>query len=498
MFYALIPRERKTRYIAGLAVLVGYLLLLLSYRYPSYAFHGTPITTKPQNVPNPSVHHELPAIDVPVTHISETHTATAYNVPSTEATQSSPLDDVDWVLSSWMDYPNPLSFQGSPPLLDPANPKPLNVLLVNDHSGVENEIHAVFHEVLTPLGVTANITYLQAITEMFEFGITDEMARKFFFENRDYCNSSLYDVIVVGDVISFSRPFLQAACRTNIILYVTQRFDFGVWGNPEFQQLLTAASGWPNVRVMVNNLWEIEYARKYRNAPLHVFAYTPSTGILSPGALDIFRGVPHTDLTNIGMDEFTMGKRDNEEVLQRMCDHLSTTCPIVIPVYNGGPMGIADRLLVHIPYQVNTMSLFENLNHGVLYILPSARLYNLWVDLGIFVIDGRGEGGESWNEALTSFVDWWRDDLQPLFFYFEEVRDLAPGSAFHKKVLREAGAKRERVRKYMEHHRSRSLGAWRQALESFHRLSDSKPLRRLSGDPDSLPVAHLPPPVPDM
>jgi hypothetical protein len=507
------PRYRKTRYVLGLVVLIS---LLLSHHYFSnQGTYDTPTTVEPQFVPNRPVLHEIPGVHLPVTQVSENHisetlsTATAPPVPSTpvhasqapnlptEVSHNAPVDDTQWILSSWMDYPNPLTFRGSPSLLTPSNSKPLNVLLINDHWGVENEVHAMFDKVLTPLGMTANFTHVSEIGKPFDYTITDEMGRKFFFEHRDYCDSSLYDLIVVGDVITFSRPFLHAGCKTNILLYVTQRFDFGVWGNKEYNEAFLAASKWPNVRVMINNVWEKEYARKYRNTDFHVFAYAPSSGILTSAAQNIL-GESRVDWTNIGVDEFTIVDRPNQRILLDMCRNLDTKCPTVISSWHGGPLGLAGRIHVHVPYQVNTMSLFENLNNGVIYVLPSARLYRTWVELGLFLIDGAGEHGKLWTEGeLSTLVDWWRSDLQPFFFYFDDVHDLAPGSAFRQKVLKEAGAKRERIKKFMEHHQNRTVDAWRQVLASFYRLPFSKPMPRLPQDVELPPVAKLPPPALD-
>lgn len=96
-----------------------------------------------------------------------------------------------------------------------------------------------------------------------------------------------------------------------------------------------------------------------------------------------------------------------------MCRNLNIKCPTVISSWHGGPLGLAGRIHVHVPYQVNTMSLFENLNNGVLYVLPSARLYKMWVELGLFLMEGAGENGRLWTEGeLSTFVDWWRSDLE--------------------------------------------------------------------------------------
>jgi len=152
-------------------------------------------------------------------------------------------------------------------------------------------------------------------------------------------------------------------------------------------------------------------------------------------------------------------------------------------------------LVVHIPYQVNTMALFENLNNGVLYILPSLRLYCAWHEEGTVTMDS---GERRWTEKeLRKFVDWYRTDLSYLFFYFDDIEDLAPKSAFREMVVKEAEAKRGAVRNYMLYHVDRTIEAWRQAVGPFPRLSDAQAVRRNVRLVGELPqVAKLPPATP--
>jgi len=408
------------------------------------------------------------------------------------------MGEFEWITSSFMDHPVVLDYKDQPGLLDTHYGTTLNVLIVNDHWGVENEIHSVIQAVVAPLGVSVNFTHVMGVAGPYDSGITEEKAKKFFFENRHYCDHEQFDLIVIGDVISYSRAFLHAQCKANVILYVTQRFDFGLWGNKEYRNLLQAASRWPNVRLLINNLWEPYYAKKFAQTDLHVYAYAPSTGVTSPTAADILKE-SQVDWAAIGLNEWTIVNRPNQNIFVEMCRNRRVNCARVISSWHGGPLGIANRTHVHIPYQVNTMSLFENLSNGVIYILPSSQLYKEWTDLGLFVIDGAGEAPKHWtDEELLGYVDWWRRDLQSFFFHFDDISDLDPEASFHQMVIRESARKREHIRRYMEHHVNRSVEAWRQALQSFPRLSVSRPTRKL--DPitrEKLLVANLPPAVPD-
>ena len=67
--------------------------------------------------------------------------------------------ELDWVHKSWMEYPENILFRGGPSLLDEVAGKPLDVLLVNFHMGVEDEIHAVLRKVTNPLNQTVHFTH---------------------------------------------------------------------------------------------------------------------------------------------------------------------------------------------------------------------------------------------------------------------------------------------------------------------------------------------------
>lgn len=432
----------------------------------------------------PTIPSELP--NRPVNDAADRVHTSSFSEPS--------IDDSELMLvhQSWMEYPYPLSFERAPRLLDPRHPKDIKVLFVNYHPGVENEVHAVFEKILSPLNLKATYNHTRGVGGLADYQVTDEKAREWWPSNRDHCDSSQYDLIVVGDITAYSRPYLTAACKTNIILYITNRFDFGVPGENEYAQLVATASKWPNVRVIVNNLYEQRYAVATRHADLHVYAYSPSTGALDDTASELLKE-SELDWSAIDQQELLVVGRDHEMRFVQLMQEAGIPPPHVIPRAYGGPLALTRRRLVHIPYQVNTMSLFENLNVGVLYILPSLRLYESWLRRDLFWLDG-GEPNKRWTyEELLSYVDWYRTDLQFLFFYFDDLADLAPDSEFRKMVAREAEAKSQAVGQFMKNHTNRSIDAWKQALESFPRLADSSPVRRPANSQQPMPPkANLP------
>lgn len=407
------------------------------------------------------------------------------------------VNETEWapVYQSWMEYPEAIFFPRGPPLLDAANPKSLKVLLVNIHHGVENELHSVLAQAVAPLDVNVRFTQTQGVMDLAGLDVTEEASKTYYPSHTEQCDTNRYDLMIVGDVIPFGRPYLQADCKTNIILYITNRFDFGIRGDPEYAALIQSASRWPNVRVLVNNLYEQYYARILRDANIHVYAHAPATGSLSRTAQH-WLVQSEVNWSTVGEDELILVHKPDQPYLLTLLQEQNIPLPLMVADHYGGPLALAGRFLVHIPYQVNTMSLFENLNTGVLYILPSLQLYHDWIENHWFHLD---YNERKWTEdELRTYVDWYRHDLSHLFFYFDDLNDLAPGSAFRKRIANEAEAKKKAIREYMVYHVNRTVEGWRQTLCSFPRLSKAQAVRRKFGLGTELPVAELGPPTMDI
>jgi hypothetical protein len=189
--------------------------------------------------------------------------------------------------------------------------KPIRITHYNRHPGVENNIYYI----LAHLNLT---DYLKLNPDSItSYGPTHDQAEKLRhgYQSsviRYICKTS--DVIIVGDTIPDSRPFMLelvkgSACReTNIVFEVTQRFDFAIlddvdykslWNNNSTDKLKNHTNEYidpttsylglvrkliqlnlPNVHWVSNNPYEPEYvyARTGIRAPFHVIrpvGYSP-------------------------------------------------------------------------------------------------------------------------------------------------------------------------------------------------------------------------------
>jgi len=68
-----------------------------------------------------------------------------------------------------MECPHALSFEGTPLLLDLKHPKDIKVFFINDDPRVENEVHAVFEMILSPLNVKVTYKHTRGVGNTAKF-----------------------------------------------------------------------------------------------------------------------------------------------------------------------------------------------------------------------------------------------------------------------------------------------------------------------------------------
>lgn len=342
------------------------------------------------------------------------------------------------------------------------HPKARNMRIhfLNHHFGTTSEMKAIAHAVGKRNRVQIELTETRGIFEVVQSLYVSKEASNAYWPTAQKveCNANKYDMIIVGDTISLIRPHLQNCCPLTLVSLLTTRFDWAHDQDSEWTNLIVNASRWSNFRIYPNNLIEPWYA-SWKEADIVMNDYLPSSGI-------------PTDLWTEAMHSinFTLPKaKDNELVVpfsvrtsECLTDHLQDR-KIDFTLFErnryGGPLGLTDRIVVHFPYQSNTMSLFENLHQRVIYVLPSLRLFR---EMGLSC-KARLEKIPSFmltDEEFYTKVDWWRRDLQHLFFYFDSFDDLKQGSTFRKQIVLEADHKRALISEYMIRQREYVLEKW--------------------------------------
>jgi hypothetical protein len=175
-----------------------------------------------------------------------------------------------------------------------------------------------------------------------------------------------YRVILFTDTSMVARPFLQNIDKHNciLIIYITNRFDWGMWSvnDPDFYNLYQKLSNHNRVIFCSDNKYDQYYATIYNirflyEEPINL---TPTLSKeVIPYSLSKFfiynRGTKIEDYKsflkerNIHYDLFGEGFSRYKDI-QTICE------------YKG---------FIHLPYQTNIQSLWENLGFFIIYFIPS-------------------------------------------------------------------------------------------------------------------------------
>ncbi|CAD6584502.1 MAG: hypothetical protein CYPHOPRED_002740 [Cyphobasidiales sp. Tagirdzhanova-0007] len=341
-------------------------------------------------------------------------------------------------------------------------PRPLRILFLNHHIGTLSELTAV------TLAISRRHNVLITIHETFGIStlgqpITRALADAYWpVALHQECNRQLYDFIIVGDTLPLLRPHLQNGCPLPMLAMLTTRFDWDLQWDNEFHALIEESSLRPNFRLIPNNLFEKHYA-DLKGLHIAMEPYTPSSGIptkLWYHALSTSNKVlrQHNDEELIiPISVYT------EECLLPHLDSLSIPYSSSPRNQHGGPLALSDALVVHIPYQSNVMSLFENLRQRVIYLIPSLSLYyRLGKTCGAQI--SNTDPNTFTEEEYRTYIDWWRPAHSHLFYYFDEFEDLRLGSALRTKIIREAEEKRGEIAAFMGRQAVNVLERWEEVL----------------------------------
>ena len=221
------------------------------------------------------------------------------------------------------------------------------------------------------------------------------------------------------DTTMVARPFLQNIEKHNffIIIYITNRFDWGFFGNKdeEYVELYSKMSRHNRVVFCADNNYDLYYAKIHDIQFLYdkCINLTPSLcdKIHLPNKNKFFiynRGTKINNyesiLKNHNIEYDIFGENyDSYRDSEHICE------------YNG---------FIHLPYQVNIQSLWENLGYYVIYFIPSKR----FIKEMIFT-----ESWYYWEEKDRSYLleesidlsQWYNDENKVLFEYFDTWEDLA-------------------------------------------------------------------------
>lgn len=190
---------------------------------------------------------------------------------------------------------------------------------------------------------------------------------------------STHDAVFISDSLADGWPFImdgKQACK-NVVFVVTNRFDIGVVDADEKKAFARDLNHSLNRddeyrgRIVVNNPFEIPYLE--------------NRGVEVPDGQPLIRpfGYNSVKATELEDDEEDFScliirrVTQDENLLRELIEeHTSHRCKLLKAHY-GGPKTLSKyhSIVVHIPYQVSIMKMWENLSYGVLMAIPSPEFF---------------------------------------------------------------------------------------------------------------------------
>lgn len=275
------------------------------------------------------------------------------------------------------------------------------------------------------------IKNIENVFKMLNIGnklITQSLIDKSYYYNEKTANEiwehysdklNGISVLIFTDTSMIARPFLQNLEKHDclIIVYVTNRFDWGIWGFRDdlYYKLYADSSIHERVIFCADNNYDQYYAMAHNiKFAFDSIKLTPiiSETVLLPSKNKFFiynRGTKinkyeqYLKNRNIDYDLYGEGF-DRFKNNQSICE------------YKG---------FIHLPYQVNIQSLWENLGHFIIYFIPSKKFITELIrqDNSWYYWEEKNRPNDLLMKSIT-LSEWYNETNQDVFEYFESWDDL--------------------------------------------------------------------------
>jgi hypothetical protein len=324
----------------------------------------------------------------------------------------------------------------------------MKILHISFHNGCHNEITFVMDKLKHKLFFLPFDDGTKG-----KYNIGHERAEKYWNEHKDYFNK--FDLIITSDTAPISRVFLQNGWTKPLIIWINNRFDYTDqatndcnFPDDEYYNLFREAVNMENVKIIGYTEFENYYCREIRGIDIGNNVIKP-IGCVS----DVYN---NKNLTKIEFksDTVFVGPYHNDNIMMNLTNKLKE---LNIPVYNGrfnGPYDLAEfRCVVHIPYAWSNYSLFEGIQSGIVYFIPSKDfLIKLKKDKDFF-------WSPPYSDDNLHLAEWYNDENKDCFVYFRNWDDLKI-KIFTTNYVK----KKEYLKKFGEEHKNKMLELWSQLI----------------------------------
>eukprot|EP00727_Mastigamoeba_balamuthi_P010141 m51a1_g575 hypothetical protein (696) ;mRNA; r:541126-543290 len=344
--------------------------------------------------------------------------------------------------------------------------RPLRVLHLSFHRGCQLDLEWVFRQ----LGLVLDFAAIEDPVDMGEnwlkYNMNRERADRIWQANRTFFEK--YDLIVTSDTAAIARIFIQHNWPRKLIVWVCNRFDWA-HGSRKGKEEIANGHPYPDQeyydmfrllgayqRLGVRSPWAVAgytayeniYARQHRRVELGNLIITPTGKGYDGAPAPAVSKIPESVVRG---ETLFIPPYQNDRPIPRKCEELGLKC------YRGRYAGTADirgfRAILHMPYAWSNLALFEFLNEGHVYLIPTPELLYTLDPFWSFPFDK--------PNLYTS--EWYDPAHRHLFIIFDSWEDLVV-KANNDTLIKET---RERVVEFMSRHPWEMLERWRRLIASL-------------------------------
>ena len=289
----------------------------------------------------------------------------------------------------------------------------MRVLHISFHNGCHNEITYIMNK----LGHQLSFLAFNDGTKG-KYNIGHNRAEKYWNKHKDYFNR--FDLIITSDTAPISRVFLQNNWKKPLIIWINNRFDYADqatndcnFPDEEYYELFKKATTMKNVKIFGYTPFENYYCKHIRNIDIGDNVIKPIGNISG-----VYNNNNRTELENKS-DTVFVGPYHNDNIMMNLGQYLKE---LGINIYNGrfhGPLDLAEfKCVVHIPYAWSNYSLFEGIQSGIQYLIPSKKfLFELIKDKDFF-------WSPPFRPEQLHLSEWYCEDNKNAIMYFDSWQDL--------------------------------------------------------------------------
>lgn len=285
--------------------------------------------------------------------------------------------------------------------------------------GCHNEITYVINKLNELKGYNFELSFMEFKDgTKGKYNIGYDRAKNFWDKNNKYLNK--FDIIITSDTAPISRVFLQNNWKKKLIIWINNRFDYCDqatndcnFPDEEYYNLFKNALNMDNVSIIGYTAFENHYCKNIRNIDI-------GNNIIKPiGRTSyIYDNYKPTIIENKN-NTFFVGPYHNDNIMINLTNILKN---MNINVYNGsynGPLDLIDfKGVIHIPYAWSNYSLFEAIQLGIIYFIPTKEfLFELKKDKDFF-------WSPPYNDNYIELSEWYNEENKECFVYFRNWNDL--------------------------------------------------------------------------